>query len=147
MSLKDAIAEDMKSAMREKNTIKLETIRLLRSAIQRKEVDEQTELDDEAVLQIVQKMVKQCRDAAEQFTQGGRDDLASKEKENINILKTYLPAPLSAEEIDKVISTAIAETSASSMKDMGKVMGSVKSKIQGRADMAEVSSRIKALLS
>ena len=147
MSLKDAIVADMKAAMKDKDSVKLETIRLLRSAIQRREVDDRVELDDDGVLQVVQKMVKQCADAAEQFTKGGRDDLASKENANIAILQNYLPAHLSDEEIEAIIADAIDQTGARSMKDMGKVMGVVKSKAQGRADMGAISALIKSRLS
>ena len=146
MSLKDTIAADMKTAMRDKDTVRLETIRLLRSAIQRREVDEQVTLDDPAVLQIVQKMVKQCRDAAQQFETGGRPDLVEKELANIGVLESYLPEQLSDDEIETIISAAIAETGATSMQDMGKVMGIVKSKTQGNADMGAVSAKIRTLL-
>ena len=146
MSLKDTIAADMKTAMRDKDTVRLETIRLLRSAIQRREVDEQITLDDQAVLQIVQKLVKQCRDAAQQFEAGGRSDLVEKELANIGVLESYLPEQLSDEEIEAIIAAAISETGASSMQDMGKVMGIVKSKTQGNADMGAVSAKIRSLL-
>ena len=147
MSIKETLVVDMKAAMRDKDTIRLETIRLLRAAIQRKEVDERVQLDDEYVLQIIQKMVKQCTDAAQQFSNGNREDLADKEKANISILETYLPEQLSEQEIETLIQDAIQQTGAASMKDMGKVMGLVKSRSQGRADMGAVSMRIKSLLS
>jgi uncharacterized protein YqeY len=147
MSIKETLVADMKVAMREKDTIRLETIRLLRAAIQRKEVDERIQLDDEGVLQIIQKMVKQCTDAAQQFIDGNREDLADKEKANISILETYLPEQLSAQEIETLIQDAMQQTGAATMKDMGKVMGLVKSRSQGRADMGAVSLRIKSLLS
>jgi len=146
MSLKDTIAADMKTAMRDKDTVRLETIRLLRSAIQRKEVDDQVTLDDAAVLQIVQKLVKQCRDAAQQFEAGGRSDLVEKELANIGVLESYLPEQLSDEEVEAIISAAITETGATSMQDMGKVMGIVKSKTQGNADMGAVSAKIRSRL-
>ena len=146
MSLKDTIAADMKTEMRDKDTVRLETIRLLRSAIQRREVDEQVTLDDPAVQQIIQKLVKQCRDAAQQFEAGGRPDLVEKELANIGVLESYLPEQLSDDEIETIISAAIAETGATSMQDMGKVMGIVKSKTQGKADMGAVSAKIRALL-
>ena len=146
MSLKDTIAADMKTAMRDKDTVRLETIRLLRSAIQRKEVDDQVMLDDAAVLQIVQKLVKQCRDAAQQFEAGGRSDLVEKELANIGVLESYLPEQLSDEEVEAIISAAITETGATSMQDMGKVMGIVKSKTQGNADMGAVSAKIRSRL-
>ena len=146
MSLKDTIADDMKTAMREKDTVRLETIRLLRSAVQRKEVDDQVALDDAGVLQIVQKMVKQCRDAADQFEKGDRADLVEKELANIQVLETYLPDQLTDQEIDAIIDDAISQTGAETMKDMGKVMGIVKSKTQGNVDMGVVSTRIKTRL-
>ena len=146
MSLKDTIAADMKTAMRDKDTVRLETIRLLRSAIQRKEVDDQVTLDDAAVLQIVQKLVKQCRDAAQQFEAGGRSDLVEKELANIGVLESYLPEQLSDEEVEAITSAAITETGATSMQDMGKVMGIVKSKTQGNADMGAVSAKIRSRL-
>ena len=147
MSLKEKIIADMKLAMRNKEAVRLETIRMLRAAIQRKEVDDKIELDDNGVLQIVQKMVKQCTDAASQFIQGNRQDLADKENENIAVLQDYLPEQLSEEAIQEIIQQAIQQTGASSMQDMGKVMGIVKSKTQGSADMGAVSAKIKSLLS
>jgi len=144
--LKQKLLDDMKLAMREKSTVKLETIRLVRAAVQRKEVDERVELDDNAVLQVLQKMVKQCKDAADQFTRGGRDDLAQKELANIDVMEAYLPAKLSDSEIDSIIQEAIQQTGAESIKDMGKVMGILRDKVQGRADMGALSGRIKALL-
>ena len=146
MSLKESIVADMKVAMRDKETVRLETIRLLRAAIQRKEVDERIEVDDEGVLLIVQKMVKQCTDAADQFIKGGRQDLADKEKANIAILEDYLPEQLTDSELEVIVSEAMESTGANSIKDMGKVMGMVKSKTQGRADMGVLSAKIKALL-
>ena len=137
----------MKVAMREKDTIRLETIRLLRAAIQRKEVDERRDISEEEVLQTIQKMVKQCADSIEQFTRGGREDLADKEKGNVRVLEDYLPEKLSDDEIDQLIQDAIGQTGATSMKDMGKVVGMLKSSLQGRADMAAVSAKVKALLS
>jgi uncharacterized protein YqeY len=145
-TLKQKLLDDMKLAMREKNTIQLETIRMVRAAVQRKEVDERVELDDNAVLQVVQKMVKQCADAASQFIDGGRQDLADKENANIAVLESYLPEKLSDDEVETMIKTAIEETGASSMKDMGKVMAMLKEKVQGRADMGSLSAKIKATL-
>lgn len=144
--LKLKLLDDMKLAMREKNTVQLETIRMVRAAIQRKEVDERTELDDNGVLQILQKMVKQCNDAAEQFKKGGRDDLAQKEQDNIDVMQSYLPEKLSDAEVDILIQDAIKQSGAESMKDMGKVMGILRDKVQGRADMGALSGRIKSLL-
>ncbi len=155
MSLKESLIVDMKAAMRDRQVVRLETIRLLRAAIQRKEVDEQIQLDDQDVLQIIQKMVKQCTDAAEQFTKGNREDLVDKERANIAILETYLPEPLSAPEIDSLIQEAIQQSGATTMQDMGKVIGLVQLKVQakaqaeaqGRVEMGAVSARIKSLLS
>jgi len=146
VSLKERIVADMKTAMRSRDTVRLDTIRLLRAAIQRKEVDNRIELEDSDVLQVVQKLVKQCRDAADQFQQGGRPDLADREKANMAILAAYLPAPLSDAEMDRLVDEVIQQTGASSMKDMGKVMGVVKSRAQGQADMGAVSGKIKRLL-
>jgi len=145
--LKKKLIDDMKVAMREKNALQLETIRMVRAAIQRREVDERIELGDEDVLSVLTKLVKQCNDAASQFDEAGRDDLASKERANIAIMETYLPAKLSDDEIERIIREAIDRTGASSMKDMGKVMGVVRPELQGRADMGEVSKSIKTLLS
>lgn len=145
-SLKQRLMDDMKSAMREKNTIQLETIRMVRAAIQRKELDERTELDDSGVLQVVQKMVKQCADASNQFIQGDRQDLADKEQANIAVLEVYLPEKLSDDAVDKMVRDAIQQTGASTMKDMGKVMGILRDQIKGRADMGALSGRIKSIL-
>lgn len=146
MNLKDRIAEDMKSAMRAKDTPRLETIRMLRAAIQRREVDDQVALDDDAVLAVVEKQIKQARDSIEQFRAGNRDDLADKEQASVAILSEYLPEPLTDEELDGMIRDAITNTGAESMKDMGRVMGELKPRIQGRADMGRVSAKVKALL-
>lgn len=147
MSLKQAIADDMKSAMREKDSVKLEAVRMLRAAIQRKEVDDQTELDDEGVLAIVQKLVKQSGESIRQFTAGDRMDLVEKEQASLKYIQDYLPAQLSDEEVQGYIEQAIAETEASSPSDMGQVMGWLKSKLNGQADMGQVSQQVKAILS
>ena len=155
MSLKENLQEclvaDMKIAMRHKEVVKLETIRLLRAAIQHKEIDEKIQLDNDGVQQIIEKMIKQCSDAAEQFTKGNRADLADKEKANIAILETYLPDQLSDSEVDTLVADAIQQTGATTMKEMGKVIGLVKTKVQtqiaGRVDMGIVSTKIKAQLS
>ena len=146
-SLKERIVADMKAAMRAKQSVRLEAIRMLRAAIQRKEVDERIELDDQGVLQVVRKMVKQSADAARQFADGNRADLVDKENRYISILREYLPEPLSDQAIAKIIEQALQESGATSMRDMGKVMGLVQSKVRGRADMVAVSARIKSLLS
>ncbi len=146
MTLKERIAQDMKTAMREKDKVRLETIRLLRAAVQRREVDDRTELNETEVLSVIQKMVKQCQDAAQQFDQAGRDDLSSKERSDIEILSQYLPTPLDADELQSIIADVIKQTGAESMKDMGKVMGQIKSRVEGRADMGQVSAKIRQLL-
>lgn len=132
--------------MRAKDTPRLETIRMLRAAIQRKEVDDQVELDDDGVLAVIEKQIKQSRDSIEQFKSGDRDDLADKEQVSVDILSEYLPEPLSDAELDGLIQKAVADTGAETMKDMGKVMGQLKPQVQGRADMSQVSARIKAIL-
>lgn len=146
MSLKDQILADMKTAMREKQSSQLESIRMLRAAIQRKEVDEQTEIGDEEVLAIVQKQIKQSQDAITQFTSGERPDLAEKEQVHVDNLQHYLPEQLSDDEIAEAVTAAISSTGAESMKDMGKVMGMLKGQLQGKADMGKVSGVIKAKL-
>ncbi len=146
MSLKEQILADMKTAMREKNASQLESIRMLRAAIQRKEVDDQVELGDDDVLAILQKQIKQSQDAITQFKQGERPDLADKEQVHVDNLKVYLPEQLSEEEVVAAVTAAISQTGAESMKDMGKVMGILKGQLQGKADMGKVSGLIKAQL-
>ncbi len=146
MTLKERITEDMKAAMRASEKERLSTIRMIQAAIKQREVDERITLDDAQVLAVLEKMIKQRRESVVQFEQGGRTDLADKEKAEIALLQAYLPAQLSEAEIDALIKEAIATTGAASMKDMGKVMGAVKSKAAGRADMGAVSARIKAAL-
>lgn len=147
MSLKDQIFADMKTAMRAKDTSRLESIRMLRAAVQRKEVDDQTEIGDDEVLAILQKQIKQSQDAIKQFTDGDRSDLADKEQVHVDNLKGYLPEQLGDDEIAEAVAAAIASTGAESMKDMGKVMGVLKGQLQGKADMGKVSGVIKAKLS
>jgi len=146
MSLKDQILADMKTAMREKNSSQLESIRMLRAAIQRIEVDERAELDDTQVLAVLQKQIKQSQDAFNQFTQGERPDLAEKEQIHIDHLKVYLPEQLNEDEITALVTATISETGAQEMRDMGKVMGKLKPQLQGKADMGQVSAIIKAKL-
>jgi uncharacterized protein YqeY len=146
VTLKERITEDMKSAMRASDKERLSTIRMVQAAIKQREVDERIALDDAQVLAVLEKMVKQRRESIAAFEQGGRADLADKEKAEIAILSAYLPEQLSEAEVDALIQAAIAETGAASMKDMGKVMGAVKAKAAGRADMGAVSARIKAAL-
>jgi uncharacterized protein YqeY len=147
MSLKSRIQEDMKSAMRSAAKERLGTIRMLMAAIKQREVDERIELDDSQILAVIDKMVKQRRESITQFEAGGRQDLVAKEAEELKLLSDYLPAQLSEAELDALISEAIASSGATSIKDMGKVMGLIKSKAQGRADMGAVGARIKAKLS
>jgi hypothetical protein len=146
MALKDRITEDMKAAMRAGEKERLATIRLILAAIKQREVDERITLDDTQVLSAVEKMIKQRREAMTQFEAGGRADLVAKESAEVVILQGYLPAQMSEAEIDALIVEAIASTGAGSIKDMGKVMGVVKSKAQGRADMGALSARIKQKL-
>ncbi len=145
-SLKEQITSDMKDAMRAKDKDRLGTIRLIQAAIKQREVDERIELDDEQVLVVLDKMVKQRRDSITQYRDAGRDELAAKEEAELEIIQHYLPEALSEAEIDSLIEEAIASSGAESMKDMGKVMGILKPKVQGRADMGAVSARIKARL-
>lgn len=147
MSLKEQILADMKTCMREKDSARLESVRMLRAAIQRQEVDSQSELNEEQVLAVVQKMLKQSQDAIKQFNDGDRPDLAAKEQILIDHLNVYMPEQMDESELDSLIAEAIKASSAESMKDMGKVMGIVKGKVAGRADMRAVSSKIKTLLS
>ena len=147
MSLKDQIFADMKTAMREKNASQLESIRMLRAAIQRKEVDDRVEIDDDEVVTIVQKQIKQSKDAIKLFVEGERTDLADKEQVHVDNLKVYLPEQLSEEEVATAVADAIDKTGASNMKDMGKVMGLLKGQLQGKADMGKVSGIIKSILS
>ena len=147
MSLKAQITEDMKAAMRAKESARLATIRLILAEIKRKEVDEQIELDDAQTLAIVEKMIKQRKDSITQFEAGGRADLAEIEKSELAILSTYMPAGLSDEEIAAEVTAAVASTGAAGPQDMGKVMGVLKPKLAGRADMTVVSGLVKKALS
>ena len=147
MSLKARITEDMKNAMRSGEKDRLGLIRMLQAGIKQREVDERIQLDDTQVLSVIDKMIKQRKDSVEQFRAGGREDLVAKESAEIAWLNEYLPAQLSDAEIDALIKDAIAATGAASMKDMGKVMGILKPKAQGRTDMGVLSARIKAALS
>ena len=146
MALKDRITEDMKTAMRAGDKHRLGAIRLILAAVKQREVDERIALDDAQVLAVLDKMLKQRRESIAQFQSGGREDLAAKVAAEVGILQTYLPAQLSDAELDSLIAEALAATGAASVKDMGKVMGVVKAKAQGRADMGAVSARIKAKL-
>jgi len=146
MALKDRITEDMKAAMRAGEKERLATVRLALAAIKQREVDERITLSDEQVLAVLEKMIKQRREAIVQFESGGRADLVAKESAEIEVLKHYLPAQLSEAEVEALIQEAIAATGASSLKDMGKVMAAVKPKAQGRTDMGALSARIKQKL-
>jgi uncharacterized protein len=146
MALRERITEDMKTAMRAGEKERLAAIRLLLAAIKQREVDERITLDDGQVLAVLDKMIKQRREAITQFQSGGRADLVAKENAEIVVLQGYLPAQMSEAEIDALIAAAIAATGAASVKDLGKVMGYVKPKAQGRADMGAVSARIRQKL-
>lgn len=146
MSLKDQITEDMKTAMRAKDSARLGTIRLLQAAMKQKEVDERITLDDVAVVAIVDKLIKQRKDSIAAFTQAGRQDLADKESAELLVLQAYLPARLSPEEITAEVKAIVAELGAAGPGDMGKVMGAVKARLAGKADMGQVSAAVKAAL-
>ncbi|HEY5682652.1 MAG TPA: GatB/YqeY domain-containing protein [Sulfuricaulis sp.] len=146
MSLKEKIKDDIKQAMRDKNESRVGTLRLLSAAIQRREVDERIQLDDTQVMTVIEKLVKQGRESIELYVKGGRQELADKESAEIAVFQAYLPQPLSEVELDKLITDAIAGTGAVSVKDMGKVMGVLKPKLQGRADMGQVGGKVKAKL-
>jgi len=147
MTLKEQITEDMKTAMRAKDSERLGTIRLLLAALKQKEVDERVDLDDTMVVAIVDKMVKQRKDSIAAFTTGGRADLADKESAEIKVLEVYLPLRMSAEETVAAVKAIVAELGASGPGDMGKVMGVVKTRLAGKADMGQVSAAVKAALS
>lgn len=146
MALIDELKEAQKDAMRAKDKVRLGTIRMTLAAVKQREIDEQITLDDAAVLAVITKAVKQRQDAASQFDAANRDDLASKEREEIAVLETFLPQQLTDEEINSLIDGAIADTGASGMQDMGKVMGVLKPKVQGRTDMGALSGKVKARL-
>lgn len=146
MSLKDRIQDDMKTAMRAKDSERLGTIRLLQAAMKQKEVDERITLDDVAVVAIVDKLIKQRKDSIAAFTLAGRQDLADKENAELLVLQAYLPARLSADEIAAEVKAIVAELGAAGPGDMGKVMGAVKARLAGKADMGQVSAAVKAAL-
>jgi uncharacterized protein YqeY len=145
-ALKSQITEDMKTAMRSHDKERLATIRLILAAIKQREVDERIELTDEHVLSILDKMLKQRRESIVQYEAGNRPDLAQKETDEIAVIQHYMPTPLSSDEISSLIESAIKESGAATIRDMGKVMGLIKPKIQGRADVASVSNQIKERL-
>ena len=146
-ALKQRIIDDVKTAMRSKDKERLGVLRLITAAFKQKEVDERIELDDTMVLAIMDKMTKQIRDSIQQFEQAGRDDLAQKEAFELGIIQEYLPAQLTEDEIKQIITESIEATGAESAKDMGKVMGVLKPRLQGRADMGKVSGLVKQQLS
>ncbi|MEW8027332.1 MAG: GatB/YqeY domain-containing protein [Candidatus Thiodiazotropha sp.] len=144
--LKEQILDDVKAAMKAKAKARLGTLRLITAAIKQREVDERTELDDTQVLAILEKMIKQRRDSIKQYESAGRQELAEQEKSEIAIIEAYMPAGLSDDEITAMIDNAIAESNASGMQDMGKVMGLLKPRMQGRAEMGKVSGLVKQKL-
>ena len=146
MSLKERITEDMKAAMRAKDSERLGTIRKVTAAIKQREVDERIALDDTQVLAVLEKMIKMRKESVAQFLSGGREDLAAKENKEIDLLQAYLPAQLSETELDALIADALAKSGATSIKEMGKAMALLKQSAQGRADMGLVSAKLKAKL-
>lgn len=146
MPLKDRISDDMKSAMKAGDKDRLKVVRLIMAAIKQVEVDKRIELDDAAVLGVLEKMVKQRRDSVEQFQKGNRDDLAQIELSEIEVLEQYLPEQLDDDELDAMIDEVISATGAETIRDMGKVMGAIKAQAAGRADMGAVGARVKAKL-
>ena len=147
MSLKDRITDDMKAAMRAKEADRLSTIRMLLAACKQREVDERIELDDAAVIGLVDKLIKQRKDSVAAFELGGRADLVAKESAEIKVLEAYLPQRLSADEVAAAVATIVATLGASGPGDMGKVMGAAKAQLAGKADMASVSAAVKQALS
>jgi hypothetical protein len=146
MSLKDRITEDEKAAMRARDSERLGTLRMLKAGMKQREVDERITLEDAHIIAIIEKMVKTRKESVEQFARGGREDLVAKETKEIELLQGYLPAQLSDAELDALISAAIAESGATSIKDMGKAMALLKQKAQGSTDMAAASAKLKAKL-
>jgi uncharacterized protein YqeY len=145
-SLKDRITEDMKTAMKAKDSERLGTIRMITSAIKQREVDERIQLDDTQVLAVLEKMIKMRKESIAQFQSGGREDLVAKEQKEIDLLQVYMPEALGEAEVDALIAQAIAEAGATSIKEMGKAMALLKQKAQGRTDMASASAKLKAKL-
>lgn len=146
MSLKQQISEDMKNAMRAKDSVRLGAIRLLQAAIKQREVDERIDLDDTAVIAVIEKMLKQRRDSIAAYESANRTDLADVEKFEVSVLQTYLPQQLTEEEIKAILEKVVADTGAEGVKDMGKVMAAIKSLVAGKADMGKISGLIKARL-
>jgi uncharacterized protein len=146
MSLKERITEDMKAAMRARETQRLGAIRLLQAAIKQREVDERIELDDTAVVGVIDKLIKQRKDSVEAYQKAGRQDLADNESAEITVLQAYLPARLSQDEVVAAVKAIVAEVGAKGPGDMGKVMGAAKARLAGKADMGQVSAAVKAAL-
>ncbi|QCZ94562.1 GatB/YqeY domain-containing protein [Salinimonas iocasae] len=146
MALIDELKEAQKDAMRAKDKVRLGTIRMAIAAIRQREIDDQITLTDADILAVLTKMVKQRQDAAQQYDDAGREELAAKERAEITVIETFLPQPLSDAELDALIDEAMADTGATGMQDMGKVMGQLKPKVQGRTDMGALSARIKSRL-
>ncbi len=146
MSLRDRINEDMKSAMRARESEKLAAIRLLTSAIKQREVDDRIEITDDVVLGVIEKMLKQRKDSIEQYIAGNRPELAAREQFEVDVLKQYMPTPLSDAELAGILDAVVAEVGATSAKDMGKVMNALRPRVAGRADMGKLSGLVKARL-
>ena len=146
MSLREQINDDLKTAMRSGETVRRDTIRLLTAALKQREVDERKTLSDADVLAVIEKMIKQRRDSISQFEQGGRQDLADKEKQELTLLQTYMPQAMAEDELAAAIAAAVTETGAAGPADMGKLMAVLKPQLAGKADMAEVSKLVKAAL-
>ncbi|MCB1716649.1 MAG: GatB/YqeY domain-containing protein [Candidatus Competibacteraceae bacterium] len=147
MTLKNRLQDDMKTALKSKDKDRLGTIRLILAAVKQREVDERIDLDDAAIITVLDRMAKQRRESISQFQNAGRTDLADKEEFELAVIQSYLPAALSDAELDQLIEAAMTESGASSIRDMGKVMALIKPKAQGRADMTALSARVKARLS
>ena len=146
MTLREKISEDMKAAMKARETGKLGAIRLLQAALKQKEVDERVEITDDMILAIIEKMLKQRKDSIQQFTAGNRLDLAAKEDFEVGVLSAYMPQPLSEAELAEILNAVITETGATSAKDMGKVMNALRARVAGRADMGKLSGMVKTRL-
>ena len=146
MSVKNQLRDDMKQAMRSGDKARLGVVRMALAAIQQREVDERIELDDAGVLGVIEKMIKQRRESVQQYRAGGRQDLVDKESAEIELLSAYLPEPLEAAELAALVDQVVADTGATSMKDMGKVMAELRNRAQGRADMAALSAQVKSRL-
>ena len=146
MSIKQTISEDMKTFMRAKDTARLGAVRLLQASIKQKEIDDRVELTDDKVLSVIQKMLKQRKDSIEAYQKADRQDLIDQEQLEIDVLSKYMPEPLTDDEVSKIIDEVISEVNATDMKDMGKVVGVLKSKISGRADMGQVSKIVREKL-